>query len=77
LLPDTLLNPSSVGGNSTFDRSGVSSTPTNALETTDEVCMQDYPSSEAPGIFPGENQRHFMSQGDFSAPRVVPDPGVD
>jgi hypothetical protein len=77
LLPDTLLNPSTVGGNSTFDRSDVSSTPTNALETTDEVCMQDYPSSEAPGIFSGENRSHFMSQGDFLAPGASPDPGVD
>jgi histone deacetylase 1/2 len=61
LLPDTLLNPSSVGGNSTLDRSDAFSTPTNASETTDKVCMQDCSGSRAPGIFPGENPCHFMS----------------
>jgi hypothetical protein len=39
LLPDTLLNPSLIGGNSTFDFFGVSSTPTNAPKTTNEVYM--------------------------------------
>lgn len=61
LLPDTLLNPSSVGGNSTLDRSDAFSTPTNASETTDKVCMQDCSGSRAHGIFPGENPCHFMS----------------
>ena len=76
LLPDSLLNPSSIGDENVVDHSAVSST-NPSHEPPDGSPVQASSDLQASEFFPSENRRHFMIPGHFGAADSCTDPGAD